>query len=355
MITHFPLYYKDFKCIASRCKESCCSAGWQIFIDQKTADFYKSVPGDFGQKLRDSITFSNPPEFILTKNGRCPFLNNNNLCDIYSKLGPERLCQICTEHPRFYECFNSFVECGLGIYCEEACRIILTQEVPFRIYSKETDDTISSDCNEELLNYLYKCRLQIFEYLSNADIPANSCICDILWFTHTVQQNIDSNMLDDEIIFSVSPTCHTDIKNFFNVLLTLEPNDKNWFQTIEKNTKIYDKNIDKLKDFYKQNPQVQQYIKNLANYYVYRYYLRSIYDEDVLSSLKFIAVSLAIIQALFFCKWIENKKIDLDECVMIAKKYAEEIECSDDNINHLLSLCYEDEIFSTENILGLYK
>lgn len=355
MITHFPSYYKNFKCIASRCKGSCCSAGWQIFIDNKTADFYKSVPGDFGKRLHSSITFCDQPEFILTKSGRCPFLNDNNLCDIYSTLGPEHLCQICAEHPRFYECFNSFIECGLGIYCEEACRIILTQETPFKIYSEETNDNISSDFDEELLDYLYKCRLQIFEYLSNTDIPINSRICDVLWFTHTIQQDIDSNMLDDEVIFSVSPTCYTDVKIFFNILLTLEPNDKNWFQTIEQNINIYDKNIDKLKDFYKKNPQVEQYIQNLANYYVYRYFLKSIYDEDALSTLKLIAISLNIIQTLFFCKWIETGKLDLDDCVMIAKKYAEEIECSDDNINHLRDLCYENENFSTEKILGLYK
>ena len=43
MIIEYPSYYKAFKCTASRCKTSCCSAGWEILIDKETADFYKSV------------------------------------------------------------------------------------------------------------------------------------------------------------------------------------------------------------------------------------------------------------------------------------------------------------------------
>ena len=47
MITRYPSYYKDFKCIASKCTRSCCSVGWEIIIDKNTADYYKSVSGEF--------------------------------------------------------------------------------------------------------------------------------------------------------------------------------------------------------------------------------------------------------------------------------------------------------------------
>ena len=101
MTVTVPFYYKDFKCIANKCRHSCC-IGWEIDIDDETFDFYKSVKGDFGKKLKSYIkSESGINSFILDKNERCPFLNKDNLCDIYIELGENNLCQICSDHPRF--------------------------------------------------------------------------------------------------------------------------------------------------------------------------------------------------------------------------------------------------------------
>ena len=356
MIIHYPLYYDKFKCIASDCKGSCCSAGWQISIDENTAGYYKKVPGEFGNRLKNNINFSNnKSEFKLLSNGRCPFLNDKNLCDIYTFLGPEHLCQICQDHPRFYNCFNSFTECGLGIYCEEACRIILTETTPFKITSKNTSEVISSnEYDEEIFSYLNDCRAQILGYINNNDISINSLVSNTLWFAHTIQQDIDSNLLDTEEIFPVSTDKKSNIEYFFNYLLTLEPNDKTWFSTLQSNIKIYSENASRLEEFYRTTPELNLYLKNLLYYFIYRYFLNSVFEEDVLSTYKFIALNIAILRALFFCSWIKNGKLQLSDCISIAKKYSEEIECCDDNIDSILTSCYDDMNFSTENILGLF-
>jgi lysine-N-methylase len=355
MEIYFPSYYKNFKCIASKCQGSCCSAGWQIFIDTKTAEHYKSIDGTFGKKLQDNIDFSDLPQFKLKPNGRCPFLDENNLCEIYSTLGPEHLCETCAEHPRFYECFNTRIECGLGIYCEEACRIILSQTDKFRLYSENTSEEFSLNYDNKIFDYLFKCRTQVFDYLDDnqSPLPINSRIRDCLWFAHTIQQDIDSQMLDEEEIFSVSPTCQTDIEYFLKYLLTLDQNDKNWFGYLNSCITTYNNYKSKLKEFYEQTPERNKYIKNLAIYFVYRYFLRATFDEDVLSIFKFIAISLKIIDTLFFCNWIQKGTLDLKDCIMIAKKYSEEIECSDDNLEAFLTSCYDDINFSTEAILAL--
>ena len=96
----FPDYYKDFKCIASRCKYNCC-IGWEIDIDDDTAAFYKTVGGDIGKRLCENIANEGTEHFILGENERCPFLNKNNLCDIIIELGEEHICTICQKHPRF--------------------------------------------------------------------------------------------------------------------------------------------------------------------------------------------------------------------------------------------------------------
>lgn len=355
MITYYPYYYKQFKCLASECKTSCCSAGWEICIDKDTANFYKSVSGEFGNKLQEKIDYKEPTKFILNQDGRCPFLNKNNLCDIYINLGKSHLCQICEEHPRFYECFNTLIECGIGIYCEEACRIILSQDKKFTMYAEETNENIESKYNEYVFNYLYENRSKIFDYLSDKSLNINQRIANVLWFSNILQQNIDSDMLDEEDIFSVTSVTESNVESILKYLLSLESNDTKWFSYLNNCLEIYINNSNKYEQFEKENPNTSMYIENLAVYFIYRYFLRSIYDEDVLSRVKFMALSIAVIKALFFCKWIEKGSIlTLADCVSITKKYAEEIECNDDNIMNLHIACYEVNAFSTENLLGLF-
>ena len=41
-----PDYLNSFKCIADKCRHSCC-IGWEIDIDKNTLDFYKSIDDDY--------------------------------------------------------------------------------------------------------------------------------------------------------------------------------------------------------------------------------------------------------------------------------------------------------------------
>lgn len=354
MIIEYPTYYKEFNCIASKCKSSCCSAGWEILIDKETSEFYKSIPGEFGDKLRSNIDFSNQVKFKLESNGRCPFLNDENLCDIYINLGQEHLCQICTDHPRFYECFKDRIECGLGVYCEEACRIILSQDKKFTTYTEKTSEKFDCDYNEKIYKYIRGNRAKIIDYLSNESINLNQRIADVLWFAHTLQQNIDSSMLDDEDIFKVTSVETKKIEPIFNYLLKLEQNDQNWFNYLTESLEIYKNNIEKFIAFEKENPQIQKYLKNLSIYYIYRYFLRGIYSEDIISPVKFMAISIAVVKILLFSKWIKQGFINFSDCIYVIKKYAEEIECNDDNILNFHIACYEIEAFNIENLLSLF-
>ena len=44
--------YVDFKCSGGDCPICCCGGKWKIVIDDKTAEFYNSVEGEFGDKLK---------------------------------------------------------------------------------------------------------------------------------------------------------------------------------------------------------------------------------------------------------------------------------------------------------------
>ena len=123
-----PHYYKDFKCIGSVCTDTCC-AGWEVVIDKKSYEYYKAVPGEFGNRLKATMLSTNENSFVL-QNGNCPFFNEKKLCDIYTELGKDKLCETCKTYPRFMEEFGDLRETGISLSCMEAARLILTNQDP---------------------------------------------------------------------------------------------------------------------------------------------------------------------------------------------------------------------------------
>ena len=127
----FPRYYQKFKCIAGECRHSCC-IGWEIDIDEDTYELYQSLNSPMGEKIRTHIE-GEPPHFVLGEGKRCPFLDEDGLCEIIREHGDGALCDICYLHPRFSNEYDTFTETGLGLCCEEAARIILSEEAPFSV------------------------------------------------------------------------------------------------------------------------------------------------------------------------------------------------------------------------------
>ena len=122
-----PEYYKDFKCIADRCRHSCC-IGWEIDVDGDTMEKYRSLRGGYGKEIIESIDEDETPHFRLAGDERCPHLDERGLCKIITELGEGYLCHICREHPRFYNDTPYGKEVGLGMACEEAARLILSSD-----------------------------------------------------------------------------------------------------------------------------------------------------------------------------------------------------------------------------------
>ena len=151
-----PDYYSGFRCIAGACRHSCC-AGWEIDVDPETLKRYRTMKGSLGEKLRRCIAFDPEPHFILSAQERCPFLTDQNLCEIILQAGEDALCQICADHPRFRNYWSDRIETGLGMACEEAARLILTDSHPLRLVpvAEETEERPEIPSEEEtaLRNY----------------------------------------------------------------------------------------------------------------------------------------------------------------------------------------------------------
>ena len=95
-----PHYYRRFLCSADRCSDTCC-AGWKIMIDSASMQKYRAQTDGLGKKLLYGVDWKK--SCFKQKRGRCAFLNENNLCDIYTEAGPSMLCRTCREYPRHTE------------------------------------------------------------------------------------------------------------------------------------------------------------------------------------------------------------------------------------------------------------
>ena len=125
-MTVYPDFYDDFRCTADRCRHTCCR-GWEIDIDDETAARYRVLPGALGERVRAAIDRSGEmASFRLTEDERCPFLRADGLCELIRETGSEEiLCDVCALHPRFFAEVSGVTLAGLGLCCEEACRLLL--------------------------------------------------------------------------------------------------------------------------------------------------------------------------------------------------------------------------------------
>lgn len=181
MILRKPDFYDQFKCIASRCTDTCC-VGWEIDIDETTQEVYRKVAGAFGERLRANIEDGH---FKLLPHDRCPFLDKDNLCEVYQHLGEDALCDICTEHPRFVEVYGDIMERGLGLCCEEAARLLLEGEGPLAFTCEECDEPEDEldDDDREVRDQVLGEREWMFETLADQDTPFAEKLYKVFGYT----------------------------------------------------------------------------------------------------------------------------------------------------------------------------
>ncbi len=353
MILKMPEYYKKFTCTADKCSDNCC-IGWEIDIDDSTAAYYNNVTEDFGAKLRKNISCTKPKSFILGENERCPFLNSRNLCEIILTLGEDKLCNICTEHPRYYEWFGSVKEGGIGFCCEEAARIIISVDNPAVTYETEIPNEENDFEETPLYTCLLGAREKILAYLVRDNLLLSRKICDIIDYASVVQSNIDNNIYEaSEIISSSEHDEHrfTDILAF---MATLEPIDEKWLPYLGKITEMYDTACNKKEQFLQNNPDVEQYLRNIAVYFIWRYFMKGTFDDEIVSRVKLMAASVVVIGYMYLCKWLESGTLTHEDCAQLAKNYSKEIEYSEENLEAMLDAAYDLASFEDNTLKGLF-
>ncbi|MBQ2692231.1 MAG: flagellin lysine-N-methylase [Clostridia bacterium] len=306
MKLYCPDYYNSFKCIADKCRHSCC-IGWEIDIDDNTREFYRTVEGPLGERLKKGICDGEDgAHFILGEHERCPFLNKEGLCDLIIGLGEDKLCQICTDHPRFRSFYQDRTEIGLGLCCEEAARIILTRDEKTNIIRLIDDGDLDTFLIEEI--DLIKWRQQLISIVQDRTMPVD-------------------DRLDDMLAFAEAELPEKTPSEWADILRPLERLDPEWDKRLDALSCCGLKKLPFPMDSEWQTPMEQ-----LAVYFLYRHIPGALEDGDFEGRAAFAALSVRIIGALLCL----SPSPSMPELIETARLYSSEIEYSDDNTYALL-------------------
>lgn len=326
----YPNYYKKFKCIAGDCRDNCC-IGWEIDVDGDTLRKYKKIGGAFGARLEKSTENGS---FVL--NGeRCPFLNDDNLCDIIINLGEDSLCSICARHPRFVEQFGTRTEIGIGLSCQTAAELILSADLNGYLSRRFTDNEAEiygfrdNADDTDMLAYLTELRDKIFALISDAN-SVYDFAAPILSFCG----GSPSPARDAENAAYFSDVCR--------FLCALEPVDDNWRRLISAVSGAPHVNAE----------YDTALCKSLAHYFVYRYLLTALFDGKVEEKLLFSMLSMA------FCGYIVQLNGGGHLCgrytaAELCALYSKQIEYSGENMSLVFEHCRYNGLFSADNLFRL--
>ena len=325
MIYIKPWFYHSFKCISSKCTDNCC-IGWEIDVDDETLSKYNQVKGEFGNRIAENLIESDDGStcFRLCENERCAFLNKDNLCDIIINCGEDYLCDICREHPRFYEWFPGVTECGLGLCCEEVCRILLESEENFSLVEYNDGEEITLKDKDEIAEsdtyiFISAFRESLFDILSNTELSLEEKIVKILEKTeHFTGERL---------------RLHRDEK-LLNLYLSTEPIDDLWSVYIGDM-------VNKLNDITKQSAQLITQESNkiysaVLSYIIYRHLIKSVFDGCVAQRLCFCIESLRFIMLSDMKTMAEKGNISLNDRIDNIKRWSKQIEYSEENTELLI-------------------
>lgn len=312
MIVRTPNYFETFKCKAQDCKDSCC-IGWELEIDNDTHELYKNLPGPFGDRIRSLLSTGDEDScsFILPVDGRCPMLNDRNLCDIVLELGEESLCDICTNYPRYTFTYGSIVEKSLTISCEEACRLLLEEkeiiiaeaenEYPAEM---ELDPEDSEEPSEEDIKEFLKMEENIFNILKDRSRSLNE----------RMEMIADVKSWEEYSSFGER----------LRILTLLEPINNSWLDILESLLPRLDQ---------PSLPWKEDQYENLLIYFLFRYLPRGLFDGDYITKIRF---------AIFCAHAILDIEAVTGDLSLAASVFSRETEHSEEN----LEIIMEELMFS---------
>ena len=373
--------FDSFLCVADKCPETCC-AGWQIMIDEDSLDYYGEVEGEFGTRLRNSIDWQ---EGCFYQNaGRCAFLNDKNLCDLYTALGENALCETCTRYPRHVEEFDGVREWSLSLSCPIVAQQILTRTDKAQIIEYETDEeedidefedfdilmyTQLEDARDVCVRILQDRNLTIqqrMEVLMRFATELQACITEERYneLQDVTEKFSDIDYGSRQDFASYLPWDEEEKRALFQIVDSLERLREDWDEVLDEmyetlyaedgsstentDSDIMETTTDEAPGansfeegaWTEFDPEIMS--EQLLFFFVFTYFNGAVYDDMIYSKMALAVYSTAFIRELWKAAYLQKKDtLSTAEMVRLAYRYAREIEHSDENLNQLEDIFME--------------
>jgi hypothetical protein len=272
--------------------------GWEIDVDDAALEKYKNLKCAYGSVIMESISMEDTPHFVLGVGERCPHLDERGLCRIIMNVGEEYLCDICREHPRFYN-FTDVVEVGIGMSCPEAARTVLS-EPDFSVMEEIGD----LDAEPDGIDFDGRgIRAEIYEILQDARTDYASALA-------TVRDRYCIERIEDGVYLKRLES-----------LEYLNGEHKRLFECFSSDLRADQK-------------ESCEYLKRFLAYLIYRHCTEASDMEELCERLAFCLFCEQLLSSLI-CS--ENAR-SLEQVATLASIVSEEIEYSDDNTFELMHL-----------------
>lgn len=328
MTISYPAYYKQFKCLAAACPDSCCHE-WEVDVDAEAAAFYRSLTGELGDRLRSVLRDTEYGTCMTIENGRCPMWRQDGLCRIQAELGHDALCHTCRVFPRLRHDYGDFAELGLELSCPEAARMILSGQSQ-NICTETQPGGEEPDYDPEIMEILKVSRTTLLDFLQDTAYTVPEALAIMLLYAHEVQSQIDGGepaRLDPKAALSTGRRYAKggDISQILDFFKGLEILTDRWKVHLDPPTP---------------SAWTDTY-RHLIRYFVDRYWLQAVSDYDLICRAKLCVTACLVIHALG------------GNLLSTAQLFSKEIENDPDNMESLLDGAYTSPALTDLNLLSL--
>ena len=243
----------------------------------------------------------------------------------------------------------------------------------------EDEDCFDEGIDAEVLSEFLECRNIVFNIMERNDLDLGTKAALALEFVKEVQNKIDLGDMDeipelmeeyrDENFINTlieelegfkekESIKHKNLCEYLKIYKSIKHINSNDPLGLEKALKYFEGNeefyLRKHKEFNEYYKENLYKFKNILVYFIFRYFMKAIFDYDVSAKIKLAIISTLMIKELAVVRFIENNnEFTEDDMVEVSRIYSKDIEHSDENIENLQEIFETEEIFEVDEILPM--
>ena len=319
-------YFDAFRCIADKCPDSCCQQ-WDVLVDDASAEYYLSLSGALGDRLRQVLNKEDGHYYMTIEDGRCPMWRQDGLCRIQAELGEEALCHTCSQFPRLKHDYGDFIEYGLELSCPVAADMILNAPAA-PLLESELPGGEAGDYPQEDMALLLRSRDTALSMLENPENIGQTLAVLLLYSCHVqgMLDGIDTDFSPEKSLLTARQFARPgDLSEFIQFFRQLEILTPRWLQLLD-------------------DPKPTGWSSQLlafVRYGIERYWLQAISDGDLVCRVKMILISCLLLKHLG------------GNTVTTAQAFSKEIENSIENLESIYDAAYTHPAFTDDKLLYL--